>query len=336
MAKGANQKQKLPLLQKILLERTDENHPMPVPQLIAALEREGVTAERKSIYDDLEVLEQLGLDVQVKKGRDGGWFVGERTFQLAELKLLVDAVQASRFITRKKSAVLIRKLESLTSVHQAQQLQRQVYVEGRAKTMNESIYYNIDKLHDAIARGRDIYFRYFSYNIKKERVYRRNGDRYRVGPCGLIWDNQNYYLVGYDYLNTEMRHYRVDKMAELTVGERRTTPCPAAGSFDIAAYAQKHFGMYGGREEKITLRCAAELVGVVLDRFGQETMLIPDGEDWFSVTVDAVISPQFWGWLFGLGERAMIQFPPWVKKAYKEQLSQVQGAYLAEEGEPEK
>ena len=326
MAKGAHQKRKLPLLQKILLERTDEDHPMSAAQLIAALEGEGVTAERKSIYDDLEVLAKLGLDVQTRKGRDGGWFVGERTFQLAELKLLVDAVQASRFITRRKSAVLIHKLESLASIHQARQLQRQVYVEGRAKTMNESIYYNVDKLHEAIARGRDVFFHYFSYNVKKERVYRREGARYRVGPCGLIWDNQNYYLVGYDYLHGEMRHYRVDKMAELAVGEKRTPPCPAAGSFDIAAYAQKHFGMYGGQEGKITLRCAAELVGVVLDRFGQEVILIPDGEDWFTVTVDAVVSPQFWGWLFGLGERAVIQAPQWAQRAYEERLSQVKAA----------
>ena len=190
MPKGQGQKRKLLVLQKTLLERTDEDHPLTVKELIDELERWDIQAERKSIYDDLEQLRQFGLDVQSRKGKTPGWYIGERTFELPELKLLVDAVQSSKFITRRKSDSLISKLESLASVHQARQLQRQVYVSGRVKTMNESIYYNVDKIHTAIHGNRAITFRYFEYNRNKERVFRREGKRYHVSPYGLIWDNE--------------------------------------------------------------------------------------------------------------------------------------------------
>ena len=199
MAKGAGQKRKTLILARVLLERTDEDHTMTVPELITALEAEGVTAERKSVYDDLEALRGFGLDVQSRKGRAPGWFIGERPFQLPELKLLVDAVQSCKFITRRKSDQLIGKLEGLTSVWQARQLQRQVYVDRRVKTMNESVYYSIDTLHAALAEGRGVRFRYFEYNVRKEKVFRREGAWYAVFPHGLIWDDENYYLVGYDH-----------------------------------------------------------------------------------------------------------------------------------------
>lgn len=328
MARGANQKLKLSLLERILLRETDEDHPMTVPQLISALEKHGVTAERKSIYDDMEALRELGLDVQCRKGRAPGWFIGEREFQLPELKLLVDAVQSCKFITARKSSELIAKLESFASRHQARALRRQVYVAGRVKTMNESVYYTIDKLHTAIAAGQAVTFRYFEYNVRKERVFRRGGQRYQVSPYGLIWDSENYYLAGYDHLKGDLRHYRVDKMAELTV-----TGMPRAGGeayrdFDIASYAQKHFGMFRGREGQVTLRCETSLVGVVLDRFGREAILVPDRETHFTVTVPAVVSPQFLGWLFGLGAGVRLVAPAWAKEEFCAQLKAVGEQYL--------
>ena len=208
MAKSPNQKLKLLYLYQILLQRTDEEHPITVHQLIGELDLRGIRAERKSVYDDLEALRLFGLDVQSRKGRSPGWFVGRREFELPELKLLVDVVQSSRFITRKKSDALIRKLEGLASSHQARQLQRQVYVDRRVKSMNESVYYTIDKLHTAIANRKAVTFKYFEYNVKKEKVFRREGKRYTVSPLGLIWDNENYYLAGYDHRSCEMRHYR--------------------------------------------------------------------------------------------------------------------------------
>ncbi len=328
MARGANQKLKLPLLQQILLRETDEDHPMTVPELIAALESRGITAERKSIYDDMRSLAELGLDVQSRKGKSPGWFVGARDFELPELKLLVDAVQSCKFITRRKSDALIAKLETLTSRAQARQLQRQVYVDRRVKSMNESVYYNIDKLHAAISGGRAVTFRYFEYNVKKEKVFRREGRRYQVSPYGLLWDSENYYLAGYDHLHQELRHYRVDKMAELAVTCLPRQGDESCRNFDMASYAQKHFGMFSGREGQVKLRCENRLVGVVLDRFGRDVMLIPDGEEHFTVTVPAVVSPQFLGWLFGLGGAVTLEGPSWAAEEFRRQLEAVGGRYL--------
>ncbi len=327
MARGINQKLKLPLLERILLQETDEDHPMTVAQIIAALEAQGVSAERKSVYADLEALGQLGVDIQSQKGKHTGWFIGARPFELPELKLLVDAVQSCRFITRRKSDALIAKLETLTSRAQARQLQRQVYVERRVKTMNESVYYNIDKLHTAIARDRAVRFRYFEYNVKKEKVLRREGAYYEVSPWGLIWDSENYYLAGFDHLHREMRHYRVDKMTALDLTVLPRQGADAGGTFDMASYAKKHFGMFSGREGQVKLRCQERLVGVVLDRFGQDTILVPDGEDHFTVTVAAVVSPQFMGWLFGLGDSVELVGPAWAAEAFRRQLRAVAERY---------
>ncbi len=326
MAKGPNQKKKLLALQQILLTLTDEEHPLTTRELIDELARWGIQAERKSLYDDLEVLRSFGLDVQCRKGRTPGWFVGERQFELPELKLLVDAVQSSKFITRRKSDSLIRKLESLASSYQARQLQRQVFVADRVKTMNESIYYNVDKLHTAIGARRAVSFRYFDYNSSKKKVFRREGQRYMVSPYGLVWDNENYYLVGYASDHGEVRHYRVDKMSDIDV-----TSLPlegeAAGSFDMAGYARKHFGMFSGADAAVTLRCREELAGVVLDRFGQEAMLVPEEGGTFTVTVTVVVSPQFWGWLFGLGDGVKLLSPSWAAAEYRERLGEVAKQY---------
>lgn len=322
MAKGAGQKQKLLVLQNVLLERTDEEHPISTQALIDTLAAQGIPAERKSIYDDMEVLRQAGLDIQSRKGKDPGWFVGQRPFQLPELKLLVDAVQSCKFITKRKSDDLIRKLEGLTSAHQSRQLQRQVYVDRRVKTMNESVYYSIDKLHTALASGKAVTFRYFDYSVRKEKVFRRNGRRYTVFPHGLIWDSENYYLVGWDGTKKEVRHYRVDKMSELAVTCLRLENGEDLdrSTFDMAAYAAKHFGMFSGREGKVRLRCANTMVGVMLDRFGPEVILVPDGPDHFTLTVEAVVSPQFFGWLFGLGDGVVLTSPDWAVEDYRSRL----------------
>ena len=325
MAKSACQKLKLLTLSRILWQNTDENHPMTVPQLIAELERQGIKAERKSIYTDMEALRDFGLDVQSRKGRAPGWFLGERTFQLAELKLLVDAVQSSRFITQKKSGQLIRKLEAQASVHQARQLQRQVYVDRRVKALNETIYYSVDRLHSAITAGKTVTFQYFEYNVHKEKVYRHGGRRYTVSPAGLIWDSENYYLAGYDHHRQELRHYRVDRMTDLAV-----TSLPRQGvpqDFDMAAYAAKHFGMFSGREGQLTLRCSNRMVGVILDRFGLDAILVPDGPDHFTVTISAVVSPQFLGWLFGLGDGVTLLRPQWAVDMMVDQLRETAALY---------
>ena len=329
MPKSANQKRKLLVLYRFLLARTDDDHPVTVQEMQDELTRWDIPAERKSIYNDMEELRQLGVDVQSRKGKHAGWFIGQREFELAELKLLVDAVQSSRFLTLRKSDSLIRKLEGLASVYQAQKLQRQVYVDRRVKTMNESIFYNVDKLHTAIAAGRAVAFRYFEYNAKKEKVYRREGRRYYVSPCGLIWDNENYYMAAWDEENGEVRHYRVDKMTDITItGMPRHVP----KNWDPEGYARRHFGMFSGRQGQVRLRCTSALAGVVLDRFGQDVMLVPDGEDYFTVTLDVVVSPPFWGWVFGLGDGVEVLSPDWAVDEFRRRLGQVAALYSQHSG----
>ena len=320
MAKKSNQKAKLLVLYQVLLKKGDEDRPISTPELIEVLEREGIPAERKSVYTDMETLQDLGVDVQLRKGRGGGWFIGERDFELPELKLLVDAVQSSRFISRKKSEALIAKLSALTSEHQAKQLRRQVYVDRRVKTENESVYYAIDRLHAAIAAGRVVTFQYFDYNAHREKVFRREGKRYVVSPYGLIWSDENYYLVGWEQGGSGLRHYRVDRMHALTVTSLPREGDASCKNFDLAEYGQKHFHMFSGREAKVRLRCENRFVNVMLDRFGQEAMLIPDGKDHFALTVDAVVSPQFYGWLFGLGHEVQLTAPDWAVEEYREML----------------
>ena len=232
----------------------------------------------------------------------------------------MDAVQSSRFITQKKSDALIRKLEGLASVHQARQLQRQVYVSGRIKLMNESIYYNVDKLHTAVSGQRAITFKYFDYDLERKKVFRREGRRYTVSPYGLIWNNENYYLVAFDHANREMRHYRVDKMTEIVVTSLDREGRDQYPDFQLASYGEKHFGMYRGQEMTVTLRGRRSMAGVVWDRFGQDVIMVPDGEEHFTVTLPVVVSPQFFGWLFGLDGGLTITAPRAAVEEYRRKL----------------
>lgn len=321
MARSSNQKTKLLHLSRMLLRQSDEEHPLSVTQIIEGLARYDIRAERKSIYDDMEALRLFGLDVQCRKGKSPGWFIGSREFELPEVKLLMDAVQSSRFITQKKSDALIRKLEGLASVHEAGQLQRQVYVSGRIKVMNESIYYNVDKLHTAIAGQRAITFKYFDYDIARQKAFRQEGKRYVVSPYGLIWNSENYYLVAFDHSHRELRHYRVDKMAELVVTSLDREGKDQYPDFQLAQYGQKHFGMYSGQEMRVTLRGRRDKAHLVWDRFGQDIIMAPDGEDHFTVTLPVVISPQFFGWLLGLNGSVTLTGPKDAVAAYRRRLS---------------
>ena len=321
MSKSSNQKTKLLHLARMLLRQTDEDHPLTVPQIIEGLARQDVKAERKSIYDDLDALRLFGLDIQSRKGKAPGWFIGGRDFELPEVKLLMDAVQSSRFITQKKSDALLRKLEGLASVHQAGQLQRQVYVAGRIKVMNESIYYNVDKLHTAIAGQKAITFKYFDYDIARNKVFRQEGKRYVVSPYGLIWNSENYYLVAFDHAHRELRHYRVDKMTEIVVTGLDREGKEQYPGFQLAEYGQKHFGMYSGQEMKVTLRGRRDKASLVWDRFGQDVILVPDGEEHFTVTLPVVMSPQFFGWLLGLDGSVTLIGPRQAVCAYRRRLA---------------
>lgn len=307
MPKGTNQKLKLIYLIKIMLERTDEEHGLTMPEILATLEEYGVTAERKSIYNDFETLRTLEIDViQEQQGKTFTYHVVSRQFELAELKLLVDAIQSSKFITEKKSKQLIKKLESLASSYEAKQLQRQVYVSGRIKTMNESIYYNVDEIHSAIASNKKIRFQYFQWNIKKETELRKSGQFYEISPWALSWDDENYYMIGYDSEAKKIKHYRVDKMLKSTCMDEAREGKELFDSFDIAIYTRKSFGMFGGEEQSVMLEFDNGLVGVVIDRFGKDIIIAPAGDNHFTIKVDVAVSNQFLGWVFALGDGAKI------------------------------
>ena len=295
--------------------------------MIDYLARHDIAAERKSIYDDIDGLRSYGLDIEYRKAQDGGYFIANREFQLPELKLLVDAVQSSKFLSLRKSNELIAKLEKLASRHEAQALRRQVYVTHRIKNMNESIYYNVDALHSAIAAGSRITFRYFDWDMNGKKKYRHEGKRYRISPWALLWDDENYYLVGYDAEHAERRHYRVDKMESITqTGEERLGKELFAG-FDPAAYSRKVFGMYGGEPQKVTLRFESSMSNIVFDRFGRELILTPDREGGFTVTVEVVPSPQFFAWLTGLGAPVKILSPHPIVQQFCDYLQNVLDAY---------
>ena len=318
MAKSANQKLKPIYLMKILNEKTDENHCLSAQELITELSAYGISAERKSIYDDIECLTQLGFDIVNNKSRtNGGYYLASRDFELPELKLLVDAVQSSRFITQKKSRELISKIEKLAGPYDGKQLQRQVFVAGRVKTENESIYYNVDRIHHAIQENAPITFTYLEWNLKKELHPRRDGKAYRVSPWALTWQDENYYLIAYDDEEEKIKHFRVDKMNRITERENQQRKgIEAFREFDIAEYTNRTFGMFGGEPETVTLKLPATMVGIILDRFGRETDIRTLDDEFISVRVKAAVSGQFFGWVTGLGERVSILAPEHVKEDY--------------------
>lgn len=328
MAKSPNQKLKLLYLKRFLENNTDEEHPVTTAEIIDYLARQDISAERKSIYDDIEALRTFGLDVEkVRRGSGTGWYVASRDFQLPELKLLVDSVQSSRFITHKKSMELIGKIEKLTSTYEAQGLRRQVWVKNRIKSMNESIYYNIDDIHAAIAGDRKISFRYFQYTVTGERKFRRDGERYVISPYALLMDDENYYLIGYDSDAGIIKHFRVDKMIEIQDAGAGRDGRSVAEKLDMGAYTDSHFGMFSGDAVPVKLEFDNALAGAVMDRFGREVMCIPTDEDHFTVTVSAVVSAPFFGWLCSFGDRARILAPESAVEAMREHSVKILGMY---------
>ncbi len=325
MAKNRNQKLKLLYLLKILTEKTDENHPISMPNIIAELDRYGISAERKSLYDDLEALEIYGADICSVKGKNSGYFLASRDFELPELKLLVDSVQASKFITKKKSMELISKLEKLASTHEASHLRRQVFVTNRVKAVNEAIYYAVDRIYDAISQNKKISFRYFEWTVDKEKRYRKDGERYIETPITLSWDDENYYLITYKEKYKGFTHYRVDKMTDLEIlDEVREMP---EESFDPADYAKKVFGMFGGEETAVEVKFKNSLAGVVIDRFGDEVFMRKLDSEWFVARFKVAISPQFFSWIMSFGNRAEILAPYDVRQKMCELLKELTDMY---------
>lgn len=328
MEGGNNQKLKILYLMKILLEKTDETHSITMPEIIAELKAYGVNAERKSIYSDIENLRLYGLDIiGEKEDKTFAYRIGGRQFELAELKLLVDSVQASKFITTKKSNQLIKKIESLASKYEAAQLQRQVYTSERIKTVNEGIYYNVDQIHSAIASNVQITFQYFNWDVNKKQILRKDGALYQVSPWALSWDDENYYMVAYDSAEEQIKHFRVDKMLHINLSNERREGSQKFKAFDMGAYAKKMFGMFSGEEEMVKIMCKNELAGVMIDRFGKDVTMVKVDPEHFYVNVKVAVSLQFLSWVMALGDGAKLVAPERVVDRVREEIERLVEQY---------
>ena len=325
---GNNQKLKLLYLIKIFTEDTDDQHALTLPQIVEKLDAYGISAERKTLYQDFELLRDFGFDiVGVQTQRNYFYHIGNRKFELPELKLLVYSVQSAKFMTDKKSMSLIRKLEAMASKYEAQKLHRQVVISGRVKTMNESIYFNVDKIHEAIGSDSQIRFKYFQWNVKKEMELRKGGAWYQVSPWALMWDDENYYLVAYDGEEIKIKHYRVDKMLKISLLDTKREGKEEFQEFDMARYNKSLFGMYGGEEVKITLEAENEFAGVLIDRFGKEIIIRQVDADHFRTVVNVAVSNQFLGWIMALGNGVKIVAPESVVERMRQEIKLLDEMY---------
>jgi len=307
MPKSDNQKLKIFHILDYLERNSNAGHPVRASELIEMLEkRHNILCERKSVYSDIAAFQEYGVDIVSIPGKKGGYYIASRNFELPELKLLIDAVQSSRFLTEKKSRELIEKLCNQCNEHDARLMRRDVLVSGRVKSMNETIYYNVDAIQDAISQNLQISFRYFDWDLNGKRKYREKD--YTASPYGLCQDNENCYLLAFSPRHG-ITSYRVDRMAEIQLLKQTRVPCPELTGKKLTEHANRLFQMYSGEATNVKLRFHRSLINVVIDRFGRDTMLIPDGEEHFVFTVNVAVSPMFLSWVIGFGNKARILYP---------------------------
>ena len=298
--------QALLLLRQYLHQHTDEQHPVSVTDILAFWQQHGIQAGRKSVYTDIELLQNAGMDIVCVKSSQNRYFVGQRLFELPELKLLVDAVESSRFITEKKSTALIKKLGHLTSTAQAEQLNRRIYMGGTPKPENESIYYNVDTIHNAVQKKQQITFQYFEYTPKKEKILKYDGYKYRFSPYAMIWNRDCYYAVGWSEKHGKIAQFRVDRMTAVEPLEQAAVQTP---DFDPAEYVRKVFGMYPDDLCTVKLLCDNEVMRSVIDRFGENVWTETVDEQHFRAIVEVAPSPPFFSWVFTFGGKIRIISP---------------------------
>ena len=324
----SNQKLKILYLAKILMDNTDANHDITLQEIIDKLAANNVTAERKSVYDDIARLDDFGIKIKkTQYGKTYHYQVINRTFELAELKLLVDSVASAKFITEEKSNELIKKIEHLASRQDAAKLQRQVYVAGRVKAMNKGIMENVDAIYNAIGQNMQVSFQYFRWNLNKEPVLKHEGKRYEISPWGLLWDDENYYLVGYDSNVDSIKHYRVDKMVYIKIENKMREGRRKFKDVDMAAYAKKMFNMFSGEEQNVEILCNNNLVGVMIDRFGKEIGILKADDEHFRIIVKVAVSMHFIHWIMALGDGVKIIGPESVVEAIRTEIDRLTQQY---------
>ena len=324
MPKSDNQKLKIFYILDYLQKNSHEDHPVRANELISMLEKHNIFCERKTIYSDIAALQDFGIDIISISGKNGGYYIASRNFELPELKLLIDAVLSSRYLTEKKSRELIEKLCKECNEEDSRLLKRNVMVSGRVKSMNESIYYNVDTIQDAITRNRQITFRYFDWDFGGKRKFREK--EYIASPYGLCQDNDNCYLLAWTQRHG-VTHFRVDRMTAIQVTEDPRTPCPELTGPALTEHANRLFQMYSGQSVNVKLRFHNSLLNVVIDRFGKDTMLIPDGDDHFNFTVNVAVSPIFLSWVIGFGNKAKILYPESVVDACRQLCAEAMSQY---------
>ena len=316
MSKSDNQKLKILYILDYLQRNSHADHPIRATELIQMLEKQhNILCERKTVYSDIAALQEYGADIVSVPGKNGGYYIASRNFELPELKLLIDAVQSSRFLTEKKSRELIEKLCKECSVHEAQLVRRDVLVSGRVKSMNETIYYNVDSIQEAIGQNRQITFRYFDWALDGSRKYREKD--YTASPYGLCQDHENCYLLAFSPRHG-ITSYRVDRMSHIQIFQDLRIPCPELTGKNLTEHANRLFQMYSGEATDVKMRFHRSLINVVVDRFGRDIMLIPDGDDHFVFTAKVAVSPIFLSWIIGFGTKAKILHPQSVAQQCRE------------------
>lgn len=329
MAERKGYRTRILLVERYLRRFSDESHGRTMREILEYLQTQGITTDRRTLYLDFEEMRSMGMDIIAEKGRrDCCYYLASREFELAELKLLVDAVRSFRFMTVRKSRSLIGKLKGLVSVYEAEALEQQISGEDRYKSLNEEVYYNVDRIHAAIHDNRRIRFQYFQWTVSKEMALRHGGDWYHVSPWGLVWDDENYYLIAYDPEQEEIRHYRVDKMLHIEPQEEPRDGEEQFRRFDITGYSRKMFGMFGGETEQVKLLCDNDMAGVMIDRFGTGVTMIPVDERRFCAQPEVVVSDQFIGWVISLGDRVRILEPASAVDAMKETARRLSSQYV--------
>lgn len=308
MARGNNQKLKLLYLARIMQTETDDTHGLTMPQIIDKLAAYDIDAHRKTIYEDLRALDDFGIEIiKTQEGNKTYYHAGGRDFEIAELKFLIDVVQNSKFITEKKSKKLIEKLTALVSNYDAKLLKRQVYVADRVKSMNESILYTVDQIHEAMNGNQKITFHYFEWDVDGKAKLKHGGKLYEVSPWALTYDDGNYYLEAYDEVFGDIKTYRVDKMQDVSVLEEHRKGKEVFGKKDKTVYTKNRFGMYSGKEEIVTLLCENRMANVIRDRFGRDIHMQKVDDNHFTVRVDVAVSGNFLGWIIGIGGVKIIE-----------------------------
>ena len=326
MSKSTNQKLKLWYVLKILQEHTDDKHGITMAEIISYLEDEDIYAERKSIGSDIKALKDAGVDIgNWKEGKEHKYFLLSREFELAEIKLLVDAVLVSKFISREQTKQIVKKLEGLVSKHQAKELNRQVYIANRPKTDSEVVIRNIDYIYGAMTDNKMISFEYYDWNPSTLTLEKRdNGDKTNISPWMLIWDDENYYMVAYDKESDMVKHYRVDKMKRVSILEGDRLGADMLDGVDMADYSNGMFNMFSGEEESVKLEVSPNVMNVFVDRFGRDNILVVGKkDDKILIRLNVSVSVVFFGWLVVLGKDVRIVGPENVVEEFEKYLEEI-------------